>query len=145
MLLLATNNTLLAIAVFLACALLLIVFIYVGIASSRAKNLELDSNIIPPPISDHEQLWQSVLPYENLGSGGDQEKLVVYTMAHINAKSMRDAILSFASERETMSFVSRIIRVTTLPSFNDQYKRGLELSKSQIEEVVEEVLRLLSR
>jgi hypothetical protein len=131
-----------AVSIFVS-SLLMGLFVLVGLLANRMASIRLINQPFPQPISDHEQLWQSRLLYENLGSGGDQEKLVVYTMAHIKAKSMRGVILNFATEREVLARVSRIIRVTTLPSFNHQYKRELELSEKQMEKVVEDVVRQL--
>lgn len=118
--------------------LLLALFVIAGFMVGRMVRSKPVNQPFPRPISDHEQLWQSLLPYENLGSGGDQEKLVVYTMAHINSRKIRKDILSCDNGRE--SWVSDIIRETTLPSFNLQYERELSLSDYQIQKVTEKVL-----
>jgi len=126
--------------------LLLAIFIYAGVVVRKMAREKLTNQPLPVPMSDHEAPgWKSSLLYEDLKGEEEIQKLLSYTMSYINAKGVGKNLLHFATEKERHSAVSRMIRVTTLPSFNGQYKRELTLSDEQIEEVVVGVLRLLSR
>ena len=96
------------------------------------------------PIADNEKPgWRSPLSYQQLEGQSDKQRLVSFTMNHIERVYSKEILKNYGTYGEKLAQVRRIITVTTLPSFNLQYGEKLELSKKEVVELSVQVVHLV--